>query len=357
MRGGRTVKFKKRVLCRLAAPYAVASWQLDGSPCIGAATEGEGPTLLFEQPFNHPREILCGPGGCMAILPDPELPSSLYVIQGCFPGFRFQGGGVYGVRREPGGAWVSARIADLPFIHRIDLVRRGAHRYLLAANLAQDKRDAADWTRPGSLWAAELPGDGRGTAGAVTGPAGLLTLTPVLEGISRNHGMTRACMEGRDTILLSGTEGVFAVDLESESPAWKAARLLDHEVSEQAFLDLDGDGRDELATIEPFHGNLLRVYRGSGAAWHLMWEAEIAFGHGLVAALLDGRPSLVVANRAGSKDLVAFCARDPGAWHPERVVVDAASGTANSATVTVGGRVHLVSANQAAGELALYAPV
>ena len=38
-------------------------------------------------------------------------------------------------------------------------------------------------------------------------------------------------------------------------------RIFDHEVSEFGFVDFDGDGVDEIVTIEPFHGENFVIYK------------------------------------------------------------------------------------------------
>ncbi len=123
-----------------------------------------------------------------------------------------------------------------------------------------------------------------------------------------------------------------------------------------ALVDLDGDGRDELVTIEPFHGNALRAYRRTPSGWRTFWEAELEFGHGLLAGPFQGRPSLLVSSRAGAKELLLF-QHDPATpARPRRVVVEAGAGAANALLVAHQGRDHILSANQAAGQIALYTP-
>jgi hypothetical protein len=281
----------------------------------------------------------------MAILPDPESPPDLFAIMGCFPGYQFHGAGIYRLTRTTsGGTWMASRVADLPFAHRMDLVRRGSGRFLLAANLAQDKSSPADWDRPGSLWAADLS----------SGP-GPWKLTPIVEGIHKNHGLLRCSFEGRDSLLVSGAEGLFAIDVQQPADGWAARRILSHEVSEIAVFDLDGDSMEELATIEPFHGDRLRVYHRDGSAWRPRWEAELSFGHGMLAGSFAGKRCLLVSNRSGSKDLLLF--EFSSGRGPARTVIDQGCGSANLLVLPTKGRDLLFATNQAAGEIARYTVV
>jgi hypothetical protein len=267
---------------------------------------------------------------------------------GCFVGYKFQGGGVYRIRkagtaRARGiGEAAAERVLDLPFAHRIGLVSRGGSRYLLAANLAEDKKDAADWSKPGSVIAARLD-DG----------AAMLTAEPVLSGVHKNHGFLLASFEGRDSLLVGTAEGLFCVDLESPGPEWPSRQVLPGEISEMALFDLDGDGIDELVTIEPFHGNTLRAYRKTAHGWSAFWDAEISFGHCVLAGTFNGRRSVIVSSRTGDKSLLLFqFGEDAG--RPRRIVVDESPAAANMLVVPQAGGDLLFSANQAEGEIVMY---
>ncbi|HET6484907.1 MAG TPA: hypothetical protein VFH83_00715 [Spirochaetia bacterium] len=337
------MKIEKSVVGRLPMPYAVSSFVVDGAPCVVCATEDHGPVLWIAPPYEQARELVSGPGGCMSLVADPENPPDLFAIMGCFPGYQFREAGIYRLTRSASRSWSAFRVADLPFAHRMELVRQGTHRFLFAANLAQDKTSPQDWERPGSLWVTD-PSAGRGT----------WKLTPVMEGIHRNHGLLRCRLLGRDSLLLSGAEGLFSIDLESDGP-WRSRRVLEREVSEIAVFDLDGDGVEELATIEPFHGDRLRVYHRdgrTGSAWRAAAEAELSFGHGMLATTLAGRRCLLVSNRSGSRDLVSFELRGSGELVP--TVIDQGCAAANLLALSTPGRDLLFATNQAAGEIARY---
>jgi hypothetical protein len=335
------VTFDKAVIHELRMPYAVGVMGPGASPGVAVATEDHGPAVAIAPPYREARPLAPGPGGCMALVHDPEVPAHLYAIMGCFVGYRFQGAGIY--RLQAGRE--AQRVADLPFAHRIGLARRGGRRLLLAASLAEDKADAADWSRPGALHAAELE----------AGSDGRLELAPVVTGLHKNHGFLLAELEGRSTLLLGTQEGLLAVDLEASGTDWPVRQVLGGETSEMALLDLDGDGRPALVTIEPFHGNALRAYRRAAGGWSLFFEAELQFGHCVLAGPVAGRPSVLVSNRAGDKDLLLF-AFDGAAAPPRRVVVDHGAAAANMVLLSHDGKDRILSANQAAGQIVMYTP-
>jgi hypothetical protein len=280
----------------------------------------------------------------MALVSDPERRGELYAVMGCFLGYKFQGGGIYWTRAMRDEESTAVRVLDLPFAHRIGLVRRRAERYLLAANLAADKKDAADWTRPGGVYAAQLDGNADTP----------LQLQPVLTGIHRNHGFLLTELEGAPALLVGAAEGLIAVDMTSANKEWPSRVVLAQETSEMAVFDVDGDGADELITIEPFHGNTLRAYRKSGKSWSAFWEAELEYGHCVLAGMFGGRRSIIVSSRAGGKSLLLFQFDDDHPAKPSRIVVDDGAGAANMLMLNRGGRDHLFAANQSAGEIVMY---
>jgi hypothetical protein len=338
-------EYRKHVVAKLNMPYAVGACVVDGETCLVAATEDHGPALMSRPPFTSAVEMVPGPGGCMALV--QRSPGELFAIMGCFLGYKFQTGAVYRITKA-GAGWTVARIVDLPFAHRIDFVMRGRKQFLVAASIAADKKDAADWSRTGSVYVSEVPGS----------PGGTWSLRPVLEGIHRNHGLLVAPFRGRPSVLVAGAEGIFAASLDATGTDWGFERVMERETSELALLDLDGDGIDELITIEPFHGSSLRVYRPGRGPGSPAWEGKLEYGHCLAARSINGVASLLVSNRAGSRDLLLLQwgsgARGGTLGEPEVTVLDAGAGAANMTVLRQNGRDLIFATNQTAGEVACF---
>ena len=148
--------------------------------------------------------------------------------------------------------WTVKPLITVPYLHRFDVCRIGGKLFFVGATLCLFKESKEDWTKPGSVYVGELPE-------TFDGP---FPIRPVLGGINKNHGFCRGSWNSRPAYLVSGHEGVFAVYLpESPDGEWKTERILDHEVSDIAVCDIDGDGRLELAAIEPFHGSRGVIYK------------------------------------------------------------------------------------------------
>jgi hypothetical protein len=287
----------------------------------------------------------------MALVCPAGREPGVFAIMGCFLGYKFQDGAIYRVvPGVKGAAWECVRILDLPFAHRIAFVEKGGTRCLLAASIARDKADPADWTQAGTVSSCPVPKD----------PRGPWSLHPVLEGVHRNHGLLTGPLHGVPAVLVGGAEGIFAAPLNGASWSWE--KVTDRETSEIALFDIDSDGTDELITIEPFHGSSLRVYRPAVSGWTLAWEGRIDFGHSLLARNVNGVPGILVSNRAGSRDLLLLqwgkqAHAAAGALpDPERIVLEEGAGAANMLVLRHEGRDLVFSTNQVRGEIVMYEP-
>jgi hypothetical protein len=345
--------FEKRTLSKADMGYAVATMTIAGARRVIAASESNGPALVFDGPSLKPSVLAAAPGGTMGFAEIPGRDDALLAITRFYPIFRAEAAGIdlFVGRNGVAEPWEGQRVIDLPFVHRMASVSTPAGDFLVAATVCGGKAFRDDWSQPGAVFAFRIPED----------LAGVWQAEPILEGIHRNHGMAVATLGGVRSLLVSGTEGVFALSLPGATsgdgtaiPPWSQTRLLDHEVSEIALFDFDGDGTAELAVVEPFHGDRFAVYKQGAAGWSRVFEADLAFGHGLSVGSLGGRPVAVVGNRAGSKDLVCFRVTEAAPLELERIIVDPGAGTAGTAMVATDGGDGFVASNAEFGEYALY---
>ena len=341
--------FHKRTLSELAEVYAVRFLSMGGSSYMCAASEGHGPCLLFAAPQWDPSVLAVGPGGVVSVTQDPGTAGTtgILAIMEFFPVFQSEGAGVFLLKplKDPSLPWTAERLLDLPFAHRIEVVRVGSGSVLVAATLCGGKDFRDDWSKPGSVYVGTVPQAGTEWDATV-----------VLDGITKNHGMSLATFQDSPAVLVSGEQGVFELRVSEDSDgSWRSRQVFDHEVSDVCAFDLDSDGHQELITIEPFHGDTLCIYRLDQGKWQKVLDAELAFGHALWAGTLRGQPAILAGNRAGSKELLLYRIRADRRLSAERIVVDAGVG-ATQVTVLGTPQCDLVlSANHAVGEVALYA--
>lgn len=329
-------------------PYAVSTVSAGGSRHIIAATEGYGPLVTFSPPSWEAVEILPGPGGCMSLIQRPGTPDQVMAIMQCFPGYKFHDAGVYVLEGTMGeGNWRHRRLVDMPFAHRLEVVDRAGTEYLIAASLAETKDSPEDWSRPGAVYAGKL-------SGRIESP---LPMDVVLPGLHKNHGLLVSSLKDKRILMITGEEGLFISDLDDDSPEWKWERMVDHEISEVFLCDLDGDGVEELVTIEPLHGNKLKVYRIAGESWEPVLELPLDFGHGLWVGELRGQKAILVGNRSSSRDLELYTVDGTDPIRLRKQVLDEAVGAANLAVIPGGGNDadYIFATNQATQEIALYA--
>ena len=156
---------------------------------------------------------------------------------------------VHGRKTENG--WEIKDVFSLPYLHRFDLYHVDGIDYLICATIARNKQNKEDWSEPGQIYVGVLgPDCSQGVA-----------LTLLVDGCYRNHGYCRGTYEGCVCGYFSSDQGVLRV-MPPDSPGgeWRVEKILEGQVGEIAFADIDGDGLEEMMTIEPcFVGGVRRV--------------------------------------------------------------------------------------------------
>jgi hypothetical protein len=283
----------------------------------------------------------------MSIVPLPGARPAVAAIHGLFPVFDAAGAGIVhaAASGSPNEPWAVTRVADLPFVHRLEIVPVGGEPWAVAATLCGGKAFRDDGTQPGAVYAGPLPRD----------PSDPWHLKPVLQGITKNHGLHVMRTDGRLTVLVAGGEGLFALRVPATAEErWPIELRLSHEVSDVFAADLDGDGVAEIATIEPFHGDTLSVYKRSAGAWRRVYGTGLAFGHVVWAGRLLGEPALLAGSRGGEKELMLLRATAAAPFRLSATVVDRGIGPAQVAVLEDPHGARILSANHAADEIALY---
>jgi hypothetical protein len=340
------MKVAKRILSPLEKVYAVSGITIEGTLHLLAATEEHGRCLLFSPPDWTPSIVWDGPGGTMNLIPLPDTSGRFLAIQGFFPIFQSDDAGiVHAAYDRAERQWRVDRILDLPFVHRIDVVKARNAIFLVAGTLCSGKTFRDDWSQPGAVYAGKIPGK----------PSGPWRMEPVLKGISKNHGLHVAVMDGRQCLLVAGQEGLFSIQVPDQGEsAWETRRLISHEISDVVTFDLNGDGKPEIITIEPFHGDVLAVYGNENGRWNKIYEASIHFGHALWAGRLGNEVGILVGNRGGQKELLWFRVTSTRPVQTERIVLDQDIGPAQVTVVSEKQHDWILSANHGAGEVGLY---
>lgn len=334
----------KKVLMNVESVYTAFAFRSGRRSLVAAGSETCPEVFLYDLD-RHEKELVGGcPGGVMSFVPVPGIEDIYFSVMGLFPGFVGAEAGIFMHRKDASG-WKTEKVFPLPFAHRCDVVRHAGRNYLFAVSVSRFKADPADWSNPSDIYVMPLD-----PADATPGQATLVEST-----IFRNHGMLKTGDGEDQTLYVSGAEGIFRMDMGNDGK-WTPVRVFSKEVSEFGFIDIDSDGRDELATIEPFHGNTLNIYRKSDDGdWTSVYKGELDFGHGLSCGIAAGKPRIAVGNRRGplTLDTLTYegCAAGQGF---RREVLENEAGPTQTQFFSHQGKNYILSANQRKNEVAIY---
>jgi hypothetical protein len=339
-------KIEKIVLDTMERCYAASSLTVDGRLYAVLASESiGGPCYAYTgDRFTEKEVIWENAGGTMSLIQIPGSNGEFIAVQRFFPGFQSAEAKLVWGRRTERGFWEVLDLVSLPYIHRFDLFELEGEIYILAATLCGGKKDREDWSNPGKVYIGKLPAH----------PGEGVRFAPVLENLTKNHGYCRGRWEGSPAGFVTSEEGIFV--LQPPKPgeaAWKTTRILDRPIGDVAVWDIDGDGVDELITIEPFHGNRFEVNKKQGDGYEIVYRypGEIDFAHAVVGCALRGKPAVIGGIRRKNCELFILT-EDAGRYEAE--VVEQGIGPSNAAVVNEENRDLIISANHTQNQAAVY---
>jgi len=333
---------KKKVILNIESVYTANAFQVDADFYIGAGSETKPEVYLYNLSSGKSSFVSGCPGGVMSFIPLPGNPNMFFSIMGLFPPFIGAKAGVFMHERNDEN-WATTKVMDLPFAHRCEIVNRNGINYLFAASVSVHKKDPADWSKKGEVYLARLGKDFQLP----------LKWEKIDDSLTRNHGMIRAQVNGKETVCISGAEGIFYFEQDAND-AWIKKPLFEKEVSEFGFVDLDGDGQKELVTIEPFHGQTMSVYKKMEEKWELKFSDSLSFGHGLSCGMFKQKPIIVVGSRRGTFALDMFKVVNFQNGIFKREMIEGDTGPTQTQVFFANGTDYILSSNQKKNEVVLY---
>lgn len=278
--------------------YAVASFKVAGRLQLFYASEGHGPCYMYDAQTLERKVVWEEPGGTMCIVPLEDTDGDFLAVQHFFPTFQSEKSViVHGHFDQETERWVITTIIHLPFIHRFDVLHTPHQRYLIACTLATSKKDREDWSDPGKIYVAALPDD----------MSKKISLSVILDGLVKNHGYTRIALDdGTPASLVSCESGIYKiVPPKTARGDWAITHLMDQESSDVCMIDMDGDGNNELAVIEGFHGSLLKIYKEQDLKYTEVYRCKrkMDFIHAIWAGNLRGIPTMIFGYRRHALEL------------------------------------------------------
>lgn len=338
------MQINKIKLDEMYRAYAASYMDMDDGLHLLVASEEKGYPCYdyYGKDFKKRNVVWRDGGGCMSIIQIPGRSNEFLAVQQFYlkvsPSLSKLVWGKY-----EDDEWVVKDVISIPYLHRFDIYDVEGKLYFIGATIAETKKDKEDWSVPGKIYVANIPEDlNEG-----------LEIEELAGGMFRNHGYSRTYEGNIPVGYFTSDQGILKITPPHNGENWKCEKILDGKIGEVAILDIDGDGENELMTIEEFHGNQIYIYKKVDGEYRRVYkyENEIDFAHTLVATTLAGVPSFVAGVRRVDAELFTVQWID-GQF--KTIIIDKNVGPANLCVVNKEDVDYIVAANHTANEVAVY---
>lgn len=342
---------KKTLIDDVFKCYSCNAITVEGQTQLVFAGEGPGVLNLYSgKDFTEKNTLWDSDdkcGGTMSIVTVPGHEDYFFVSKGFFSMVDAGTSAIYLIRYKD-GKFVEEKIAEIPFLHRFDVVTVEDRRFLVAAALHSGKVDKEDWSKPGKVLVGELPYD-------LSQPINL-ELTVLVDQLTKNHGFSKGQWQGQEVAFVASESGVIAVMPPQQGrTTWKTDEIFDFPVSDVAAIDLDGDGEVEFAVMSPFHGSEFDVYKKVEGVYTSVFKynKEQDFYHAINADTFNGVASFVIGARKDPMDLF-MVQYDHQAGAFKSILVETQVGAANARIIHTKEGDILMSSNRQIDQAAIY---
>lgn len=339
---------KKIKTHKLEKCYAIAPLKYNNEDYILVAAEKNNKCLLFDLDGNLVDTIWDGPGGTMSMVQVPGSDGQFIATQQFYSPNDSKEAKLVLVTPISKGNWDVKIIAKLPFVHRFDIIRRNNINYIIACTIKSKHEFKDDWNHPGKILTCILPNDL-----SDLNENNLLKFDVLKDGLTKNHGYCRINKSNEDYCLIAAQDGVYKVSLTDKGTNdWYIKKIINEPCSDMAMTDFDNDGIDEIITISPFHGDIVKVYKKINEKYEVAYTCPIKleFAHSIWAGNLYGKNCAIIGHRKGKRDIVGF-SYENGYRHG---IIDNDVGSANILKYKKGSIECLVSTNREIDEIAFY---
>lgn len=346
------MRFVKHVIATdIQKPYAVCTFDGNAGKGFVVAAEKRGPIRLYATDGTALCDIDSGETGVMTLLQTPDRTDQLLATHRFFsPNFGGDDAQIVAYTRSPAGTWDRTLVCDLPYVHRFGvLAGTDGTRWLMACTIKGACRPVRDdWSVPGAVYAAPLP-DRLEVLGDKP-----LQLTCIANCQPQNHGFWVA--PNRGYALVGTAAGVFRCDPPPcPSGTWQIRCLLIGSTSDMCAIDLDGDGKQEIVSFSPFHGQSLVVWHEGTTQdrFERVWTDPVARPclHAIRPCAMGDKPCVLVGHRQGKGDLL-YLTFDDGEYRMD--LIDHGCGPASCTAFADSRGQQILAANRETDEVALY---
>lgn len=342
---------EKKVLSRLEKCYSIAPLSYKGRQHILIAAEKTDRCIMFDENGNEETTVWSGPGGVMAMVQIPDTDGQFLATHKFYSPNDSKEAKIVLAYPDVDGKFNIRTLVELPFVHRFDILKSENANYLIACTLKSDHHYKDDWSVPGKVYVAKLP---RNIVEFTK--HNRLQLEVLKEGMLKNHGYCKVTEGGKESSLICSENGVFRFyPPNNDSESWKVEKILDAPSSDAVLIDLDNDGVKELVVLSPFHGDQISIYKLQKGAYKKIYDypEKKEFLHAIWACTLEGKPTVILGNRKGKRQLMALT------WNKEHnqylvQILDEGCGPANAFKYDYQGREIIISTNREINEIAMY---
>ncbi|MBQ7678155.1 MAG: hypothetical protein IJT32_07970 [Lachnospiraceae bacterium] len=325
------MKVEKKVISNLNKCYAMSELTYKGEHCFLVAAEKQDPCYLFNEEGEQISTVWEQPGGVMTMTPVPGGDGQFLATHKFYSPNDSLDAKIVIVTPKDDGSWDVRTLCNAPFVHRFGILHRAGTDYLIVCCLKTGHEYKNDWRFKGACFGAVLPKDLSGFDEDHP-----LKLTLIKDGMLKNHGFSKTMHGGHEAALVGCEEGTFLFDPPAVCGAdWTVTQVCDIPSSDSVLLDFDGDGKPELGTISPFHGNSLTIYHLDEHGRYVpQWkygapEKDTEMIHATWACEILGKPTWIVGWRKGTRETIAITWDEAkGDYHVD--LIDKETGCANA---------------------------
>lgn len=350
------MKIEKKIISNLNKCYAMSELTYKGEHCFLVAAEKQDPCYLFNEAGEQISTVWEQPGGVMTMTPVPGTDGQFLATHRFYSPNDSLDAKIVIVTAKDDGTWDVRTLCNAPFVHRFGILHRAGTDYLIVCCLKTGHEYKNDWRYKGACFGAVLPKDLSGFDEDHP-----LKLSLIKDGMLKNHGFAKTSRGGHDAAIVGCEEGTFLFDPPAVCGAdWTVTQLCDIPSSDSVLIDFDGDGKLELGTISPFHGNSLTIYHLDEHDRYVpQWkygapEKDTEMIHATWACEILGRPTWIVGWRKGTRETIAIT-WDEAKGDYRTDLIDSETGCANAMHFKdKDGRDIIVGTNREIDEVAYY---